>query len=136
MFRTSVLRRWCAAFAVVVVSIGYFSVQAVAQTTAAVDDERTAVRRAVEFERDRRWLDAIEIYEKSLKALSAVWNSLSALLSWPRAENLVVVLFSRRASCASLGAFSALTIALTMLSISIPEPTPVIPTMLNTSSLC
>lgn len=74
--------------------------------------------------------------EKSLKALSAVWNSLSALLSWPRAENLVVVLFSRRASCASLGAFSALTIALTMLSISIPEPTPVIPTMLNTSSLC
>lgn len=36
--------------------------------TTAVEDERTAVRRGVEFERDRRWLDAIESYEQSLKA--------------------------------------------------------------------
>src|SRR5581483_4783207 len=42
---------------------------AVAQqsTTAVAEDERTAVRRGSDFERDRRWLDAIEYYEKSLE---------------------------------------------------------------------
>mgnify|MGYP000442268932 CR=1 FL=1 len=32
------------------------------------DEEQTAVRRGVDFERERRWLDAIELYEKSLDA--------------------------------------------------------------------
>ncbi len=36
-------------------------------TAALADDERTAVRNGVEMERSRRWLDAIEHYEKALK---------------------------------------------------------------------
>ncbi len=39
-----------------------------AEPTATVaDDERTAVRNGVEMERSRRWLDAIEHYEKAIK---------------------------------------------------------------------
>ncbi|MNG04537.1 hypothetical protein D3C84_876730 [compost metagenome] len=71
----------------------------------------------------------------SFSPLSAVCSSLSAPLSWPRAENLVVVVFSRRASWASFGAFWAFTIAPTMLSISMPEPIPEIPAMTLTSPI-
>lgn len=42
---------------------------------ASPEDERTAVRQGVELERDRRWIDAIEYYEKSLK-------------TWPDNESL------------------------------------------------
>ena len=42
-----------------------------------------------------------------------------------------VVVFSRRSSCPCLGARSAFTKAVTMLSISIPEPIPVMPAMLH-----
>ncbi|MCY1363227.1 hypothetical protein D9M69_499790 [compost metagenome] len=56
----------------------------VAETVASVVLLETAVRlakRSVEF-----------------RSLSAVWNSLIALLSWPTAVNFSVVAFSRRES--------------------------------------
>ncbi|MNF76884.1 hypothetical protein D3C84_590100 [compost metagenome] len=62
-----------------------------------------------------------------LRSFSAVWNSLMAPLSWPTAENFEVAVFSSRDSWASLGAFSAFTRAFTMLSMSMFEPSPVIP---------
>jgi hypothetical protein len=56
-------------------------------------------------------------------------NVFNAPVSVPNAEIRVVVAFSRRSNCNVLGARSESTIALTMLSMSIPEPIPVIPTM-------
>lgn len=44
-------------------------------TATAADDERSAIRQGAEFEQSRRWIDAIEFYEKALK-------------SWPDSETL------------------------------------------------
>ena len=63
----------------------------------------------------------------SLRSLIAIWKSEIALRNCPRPENLAVVSRSRRLSCAVLGALSAFTMALTILLISRPEPTPVKP---------
>lgn len=43
--------------------------------TVLPSEEQTAVRRGIDIERERRWLDAIEFYEKSLEA-------------WPHSEQL------------------------------------------------
>jgi carboxyl-terminal processing protease len=58
----------CLGASIWLLAVGGFTLQSAAQTSAVVaDDERTAVRRGVDYERDRRWLDAIEFYEKSLE---------------------------------------------------------------------
>ncbi len=55
-------------FMVLVFAWGYAGKSAVwAAPQAAIEDERSAVRTGVEIERSRRWLDAIEHYEKALK---------------------------------------------------------------------
>lgn len=62
------LAAWCFSGQSLVVSAAEERAQAPA-------DERTAVRQGVEIERERRWLDAVEFYEDSLK-------------SWPESETL------------------------------------------------
>jgi len=73
----ALLRRLCVYTSVSIAAIGGFAARAETpqSTTIVAEDERTAVRRGADFERDRRWLDAIEFYEKSLE-------------SWPENEQL------------------------------------------------
>jgi carboxyl-terminal processing protease len=74
MSRAALHKRVCLGASIWLFAACAFTLPAQAQSPiapAVADDERTAVRRGVDYERDRRWLDAIEYYEQALETWPA-----------------------------------------------------------------